>query len=248
MLNVIGVSKKFETKVVLDAVSLAFEEGRTHVIVGSSGSGKTTLLRVIMGLIACDAGRIELEDASPERCSQKQWASYFGYVPQEGGLFPHLTARDNVSLVARTLGWKEEQIAARIAELLPLVSLDESILEKFPRQLSGGQKQRVAIMRASFLNPRLLVFDEPLGALDPLIRSDLQREFREIFQRLKKTVILITHDLAEAAFFGDQVTLMHEGRVVQTGVFQDLLTAPANSFVTKFISAQRGLGLSGGTP
>ena len=164
---------------------------------------------------------------------------HIGYVPQDGGLFPHLTARDNVTLVANTLGWKNEKIDARIEELLQLTSLDRSLLSRFPKELSGGQRQRISLMRASFLDPAILILDEPLGALDPIIRNDVQNELKSIFNVMKKTVLMVTHDIDEARFFGHELTLLRDGHVVQTGPFEELRDRPAAPFGTKFIQAQR---------
>lgn len=162
-----------------------------------------------------------------------------GYVPQDGGLFPHLSARDNVAMVAQTLGWRREKIDARIDELQQLTSLEPSLLNRFPKELSGGQRQRVSLMRAAFLDPALLILDEPLGALDPIIRADVQNELKTIFNALRKTVLMVTHDIDEARFFGHELTLLRDGHVVQTGPFEELRDKPADPFVTRFIQAQR---------
>jgi len=164
-----------------------------------------------------------------------------GFVVQGGGLFPHLSARDNVTLLARHLGWAVERRDARVAELAELARLDRALLARHPAELSGGQCQRVALMRALMLDPDVLLLDEPLGALDPMIRSELQVDLRAAFATLGKTVVLVTHDLAEAAFFGGEVVLMNEGRVVQRGPLAQLVAAPADPFVTRFVQAQRSL-------
>ena len=166
-----------------------------------------------------------------------------GYVPQGGGLFPPLTVRDNVTIVARAQGWSENRINERMEELLSSLAVDRTLLERFPNEISGGQKQRVSILRATFLNPPLLLMDEPLGALDPLIRAALQAELKDIFLKLKKTVILVTHDIEEAAYLGDQIILMHQGKVVQSGTFADLNERPADPFVRRFLQAQRAQGI-----
>ena len=166
-----------------------------------------------------------------------------GYVVQGGGLFPHLTARENVALVARYLGWPPERIARRISELAALARLDEGALGRYPGQLSGGQAQRVGLVRALALDPEVLLLDEPLGALDPLTRADLQGDLRGVFQALGKTVVLVTHDLAEAAFFAGRLLLLRDGRVVQDGSLEELLRAPAEPFVTRFLRAHRSLAL-----
>jgi osmoprotectant transport system ATP-binding protein len=163
-----------------------------------------------------------------------------GYVIQDGGLFPHLTARGNVTLMARHLGRDRDTTAARVAELTDLTRFPSDGLDRYPHELSGGQRQRVGLMRALMLNPDALLLDEPLGALDPLLRADLQAELRDIFRRLDKTVVLVTHDLAETTFFADRVVLLRAGQVVQEGSPADLWHHPADAFVTQFVRAQRG--------
>jgi len=164
-------------------------------------------------------------------------------VIQEGGLFPHLTARRNVLLMARHLGRNESETRARLSELCGLTRFPENLLDRYPLELSGGQRQRVSLMRALMLSPELLLLDEPLGALDPLVRAALQKDLKEIFARLQQTALLVTHDLAEAAYLGDQIVLMNEGRIVQQGSIVDLRERPASNFVSEFINAQRGLAL-----
>jgi osmoprotectant transport system ATP-binding protein len=163
-----------------------------------------------------------------------------GYVVQDGGLFPHLTAGENAMLMARYLGWERRRLDDRLAELTKLTQFPADGLERYPVQLSGGQRQRVGLMRALFLDPDVLLFDEPLGALDPIIRLDLQEVLRSIFRSLGKTVVLVTHDLGEAAYFGDRIVLLRAGRIVQQGTLRDFVERPADPFVTQFINAQRG--------
>ena len=160
---------------------------------------------------------------------------------QEGGLFPHLTAEENVTLVARDQGWSKERIARRLGDLLELTQIQRSLLARYPVQLSGGQRQRVALMRALLLDPEVLLMDEPLAALDPMIRSDLQRELRQAFERLRKAVLFVTHDMAEAAYVGDEIAIMRAGVILQRGTLRDLTQSPADPFVTDFIRAQRPL-------
>jgi osmoprotectant transport system ATP-binding protein len=170
-----------------------------------------------------------------------------GYVVQDGGLFPHQTAAGNASLVARYLGWSRVRVAARMAELAGLVRLPADFLTRYPAQLSGGQRQRVGLMRALMLDPAVLLLDEPLGALDPLVRAELQADLRDVFRALGKTVVLVTHDLAEAAYFADDIVLLRDGRVVQRGRPAELVRAPAEPFVTQFIQAQRPAEFFAGT-
>ena len=160
---------------------------------------------------------------------------------QEGGLFPHLTARGNILLMARHLGKSETDLRERLSDLCQLTRFSENLLGRYPAELSGGQRQRVSLMRALMLSPELLLLDEPLGALDPLVRAALQKDLKEIFARLKQTALLVTHDLAEATYLGHEIVLMNEGRIVQQGSLADLRERPATDFVSEFINAQRSL-------
>ena len=161
---------------------------------------------------------------------------------QDGGLFPHLTARGSMSpLMARHLGWeKAARIHSRVTELAKLTRFPIDGLDRYPHQLSGGQRQRVGLMRALMLNPDALLLDEPLGALDPIVRADLQSELREIFKTLSKTVVMVTHDLGEAAYIANRIVLLQDGRIVQEGTLADFWHRPADPFVSRFVSAQRG--------
>ena len=162
-----------------------------------------------------------------------------GYVIQDGGLFPHLTAQENIELMARHLRWDSSRLASRLSELVGLTHFPPDALTRFPVQLSGGQRQRVSLMRALMLDPHVLLLDEPLGSLDPMVRSDLQAELKSIFDALKKTVVLVTHDMGEAGFFGNPILLLRDGRIVQQGTLAELVTMPADPFVTRFVNAQR---------
>jgi osmoprotectant transport system ATP-binding protein len=228
MIALRDVTKTFGGRVAVDHVSLVVEAGRTHVLLGSSGSGKSTILRLILGLLRPDSGEIVV-DAVPVR---------LGYVVQEGALFPHLTAARNVTLPARAEGWTEERQATRLAALAELVGLDRGLLDHYPAQLSGGQRQRVGLMRALMLDPPILLLDEPLAALDPIARAELQVQLARIFRELGKTVVLVTHDIREAFVFGSRITLLGGGRVVQQGTFAELSQRPTDPFVAEFLRAQ----------
>jgi osmoprotectant transport system ATP-binding protein len=241
MLALQNIIKTFEGKSVLTDVNLTVPKGATHALIGSSGSGKTTLLRITLGLIPFDKGYVKINDQALSSFSPIEWADRIGYVPQDGGLFPHMSAFENVSLIAKLRGWNKQKINIRVEELRKLVDLEPLILNQYPFEMSGGQQQRVAIMRAAMMEPDVMLLDEPMAALDPLIRRSLQQELKSIFQRLGKTVLLVTHDLGEAVFLAEQITLLHEGKVVQTGKYRDLLLHPAEPFVTAFINAQRTL-------
>lgn len=239
MFKLAGVTKSFGDKLVLHPTTIEFEQGKTSVLIGTSGCGKSTLLRLMIGLIEPDAGQVEFDGIPLSKENQEQVRHRIGYMIQDGGLFPHLTVRRNVTLLANYLGWEREKIEARLHELLELVHLEVDLLEKYPTQISGGQRQRVALMRALFLDPDVLLLDEPMGALDPIIRSNLQAELREIFRSLDKTVILVTHDIGEAAFLGDVIHVLQAGRILQTGTFAELVHQPQDPFVVEFINAQR---------
>jgi osmoprotectant transport system ATP-binding protein len=241
MLELQNISKTFDGRVALADVNLIVPKGVTHALIGSSGSGKTTLLRITLGLIPFEKGYVKINDQALLSFTQVEWANRIGYVPQDGGLFPHINGRNNVALIPKLRGWSSDKIDARLEELRKLVDLDPEILAHFPREMSGGQKQRVAIMRAAMMDPAVMLLDEPMAALDPLIRSSLQQELKSIFQRLGKTVLLVTHDLGEAVFLADEITLLHEGKIVQSGSYRDLLRQPASPFVSQFIKAQRTL-------
>jgi osmoprotectant transport system ATP-binding protein len=213
---------------------------RTTVLLGPSGCGKSTLLRLLVGLIHPDAGTVRFEGKEITPANVLEVRRRMGYVVQDGGLFPHLTARGNVALLARYLGWDGPRVEARLTELAALTRFPTDGLDRYPAQLSGGQRQRVSLMRALMLDPDVLLLDEPLGALDPIIRSDLQADLRHVFQTLAKTVVLVTHDLGEAGFLGDWIILLRAGRIVQQGTVVDLVQTPADEFVSRFINAQRG--------
>ncbi len=239
MLILSSVSKRYNDTVALAPTDLHIPTGKTAVLIGPSGCGKSTLLRLIVGLIQPNTGNITLGGTKLEPTNLLEMRQRMGYVIQEGGLFPHLTLRDNVTVMARYLRRDADWIEHRLGDLAQLVRLPLNLMSRFPAELSGGQRQRVSLMRALMLDPELLLLDEPLGALDPMIRYELQQELKSIFAKLGKTVVMVTHDIAEAAFFGHTLVLMREGRIVQTGPFKALARTPAESFVTQFINAQR---------
>lgn len=250
MLELRGVAKTYGPTLALRPTDLAVPRGRTTVLLGTSGCGKSTLLRLMLGLTWPDAGTVRLDGTPLTPANALGWRRRMGYVIQDGGLFPHLTARDNVTLMARYLKWGgPEKVEGRLRELAALTRFPPDALGRYPVQLSGGQRQRVGLMRALMLDPDVVLLDEPLGALDPIIRSELQADLRAIFQTLGKTVVLVTHDIGEAGFFGDRIVLLREGAVVQQGTLKELVQSPADPFVTRFINAQRSpLEALGGGP
>jgi osmoprotectant transport system ATP-binding protein len=243
MFTLRDVSKAFAGRTALGPLSLEVPAGRTTALIGLSGCGKSTLLRMLIGLVEPDAGAVEFAGEPVTPATARGVRLRVGYVIQDGGLFPHLTARENVTLMARHLSRDRAATAARVTELADLTHFPGDGLDRFPHQLSGGQRQRVGLMRALMLDPDALLLDEPLGALDPLIRADLQTELRDIFRSLGKTVVLVTHDLTEAAYFAERVVLLRDGQVVQEGTLADLWHRPADPFVTRFVQAQRGPGV-----
>jgi osmoprotectant transport system ATP-binding protein len=242
MLRLDGVAKSYGGVPVLHRTDLALPAGRTTVLIGPSGCGKSTLVRLMAGLIQPDSGVVTFDGVEMTPAAASKLRQRIGFVVQDGGLFPHLTARGNVTLLARHLGWKADRIRARLDELTELARFPPDRLDHYPVQMSGGQRQRVSLMRALMLDPPVLLLDEPLGALDPVIRSDLQADLRAAFQALHKTVVLVTHDLGEAGFLGDLLVLMQEGKIVQQDTFRNLMEKPADAFVTRFINAQRHPG------
>ena len=240
MIGFENVGKRFGETVAVHPLDLAVPKGRVTALIGPSGCGKSTLLRMAVGLLTPDTGRVTIgEDAVTPRSAQELRRG-IGYVIQDGGLFPHLTNRGNVALMARHLGREKAQIDARMAELAALARFPAEALDRFPNEVSGGQRQRVALMRALMLDPKVLLLDEPLGALDPLVRAGLQDDLKRIFGESGVTVLLVTHDMGEAALLADEIVLMREGRIVQRGPAQGFRDAPAEGFVTEFLNAQRG--------
>ena len=241
LVEVVEVAKKYGESVALQPTTLAINRAKTTVLIGPSGCGKSTLLRLIIGLLEPDQGTISFDGIAVNAETIADIRHRTGYVIQEGGLFPHLTAKDNVLLMGRHLGKSELDLEPRLSELCDLTRFRKDLLDRFPAELSGGQRQRVSLMRALMLSPELLLLDEPLGALDPLVRAGLQQDLKEIFARLQQTVLLVTHDLAEAAYLGNDIVLMDHGQIVQRGSINDLRQQPVNQFVTEFINAQRSV-------
>ena len=244
LVKLVDVSKRYADVTALHTTNLSIERGKTTVLIGPSGCGKSTLLRLIIRLIEPDSGLIDFNGAPITAETIDGLRRRIGYVIQEGGLFPHLNARANIILMARHIGKSEDEMQNKLAELCVLTRFPGNLLARYPVELSGGQRQRVGLMRALMLSPELLLLDEPLGALDPLVRASLQRDLKQIFTQLQQTVLFVTHDLAEAVYFGDEIVLMNDGRVVQKGTMRNLREKPADPFVSEFINAQRGVTLT----
>jgi osmoprotectant transport system ATP-binding protein len=239
MIRLEHVSKRYGEVTALARLSHAFRPGQTTVLLGPSGCGKSTLLRLCLGMTPSDTGRILFGETPLTRQSVTSIRHRVGYVIQDGGLFPHLTVLENAALLPRHLGWSRSKTRARAAELAEMAQLESDHLDRYPLELSGGQRQRVGLVRALMTDPEVLLLDEPLGALDPLIRSALQWDLIGMFRELGKTVIMVTHDIGEAGLFADEILLMKSGGVVQRGTLRDLVRRPADEFVQAFVNAQR---------
>jgi osmoprotectant transport system ATP-binding protein len=226
----------------LSHLNLKVDAGEVCVLVGPSGSGKTTAMRLINRMIPLSGGDILIGDRSVLRRDPVRLRREIGYVIQQIGLFPHLSVNENIATVPRLLGWDHTRVTARVGELLELIGLQPEIGKRFPAQLSGGQRQRVGVARALAGDPPLLLMDEPFGAIDPINRSRLQDEFLRLQQRLRKTVVFVTHDIDEAIKLGDRIAILREGgTLAQYDTPAEILTQPADEFVAEFVGTDRAL-------
>ena len=224
--------------IAVDDVSLTIEEGETVCLIGTSGSGKTTTMKMINRMVEPSAGRVLVGGEDVLGLDPIRLRRRLGYVIQKGGLFPHMTVARNIGLLPELEGWEADRIATRVDALLAMVNLEVSLRDRYPRALSGGQRQRVGVARALALDPEILLMDEPFGALDPITRAQLHLEFQQLQRTVGKTVVLVTHDMAEAFMLGDRVALMDEGRLIQIGDEADFRQRPASDFVAAFVGAQ----------
>jgi osmoprotectant transport system ATP-binding protein len=240
-----GVTKRYpgQAKPAVDGITLEIPAGKVVMFVGPSGCGKTTTLKMINRLIEPTEGRIVMGDEDVTAIDGDELRRRIGYVIQAGGLFPHMSVAANVGMVPKMLGWSKERIAARVDELLELVSLDPATYrDRFPRELSGGQQQRVGVARALAADPPVLLMDEPFGAVDPITRQRLQDELIRIQEEVQKTMVIVTHDFDEAVKLGDWIVVFEEGaRIVQYDTPERILAEPANEFVENFIGSGAGL-------
>ena len=226
----------------VDDLSLLVPEGTTVALIGPSGCGKTTTMRMINRLIDTTEGKIIVNGEDVTRIDPVELRRHIGYVIQQVGLFPHMTIAQNIAAVPKLLGWDDKRIKARTEEMLDLVGLDAAeMLKRYPRQLSGGQRQRIGVARALAADPPVLLMDEPFGAIDPIARARLQAEFRQILQRVRKTVVLVTHDLDEAIRLGDRIAIMKSGKIVQYDTPDAILSKPADQFVEDFVGIDRAI-------
>lgn len=237
MITIDRISKNFGMTNVLSDLSFEIPGGSTTALLGLSGSGKTTLLKLICGLHFPNSGQISINGEALQTGNLTHLRKKMGYVIQDGGLFPHLTAFANLAIVGKEAGFSRSDIEKRVQELAELTKISSAILSRYPREISGGQKQRIGIMRALFLDPPILLLDEPFGALDPITRSQLQTDLKEIFLKMRKTVLLVTHDLFEAGFLADRILLLNHGQIAQAGTLRELMDKPANDFVKLFVNS-----------
>lgn len=240
MVSLNQVSKKFHYYKAVDDVSFTVEEGETLVLLGTSGCGKTTTLKMINRLLQPDAGEISIHGLSAGDTSLAVLRRQIGYVMQQHGLFPHYTIVQNIGVVPSLLGWPPEKVKQRSLELMEKLHLPPAQLaDKYPQQLSGGQQQRVGLARALAAQPPLLLMDEPFGSLDPVTRLHVRRDFFDLEEAGRKTIIMVTHDMEEAFELGDRICLMNQGRIEQLGTPADLLFRPASDFVKQFFDIRR---------
>jgi len=236
MITLKALTKRYGQTTALSPTDLEIPKGKVTVLIGPSGCGKSTLIRLLLHLIEPTSGEVVIDGQTVGDSNVQEIRRKVGYVIQDGGLFPHLTARENVTLMGNHLGRPVD-----VAKLAELVRFPSDGLDRYPIELSGGQRQRVGLMRALALDPSILLLDEPLGALDPLVRAALQTDLKEIFERLQKTVVLVTHDMGEAAYLGDRIVLLRDGKIVQQGALKEFQEKPSEAFVTEFLNAQRAV-------
>ena len=243
MIRLEGITKRFgAAKPSVDDVTIEMPEGTTTALIGPSGCGKTTTMRMINRMIEPSAGRIFIEGQDVTGLDAVTLRRRIGYVIQQIGLFPHMTVAENIATVPRLLGWTKARTEERIDELLTLVGLEpERFRSMMPHRLSGGQRQRVGVARALAADPPVMLMDEPFGAIDPIARERLQDEFKDILKRVRKTIVMVTHDLDEAMKMGDRVAIMRDGRLIQYATPDEILAAPADSFVEAFVGPDRAL-------
>jgi osmoprotectant transport system ATP-binding protein len=236
MIEFRNVSKSFGTVVSVAGINLTVERGELLVLLGGSGSGKTTCLKMVNRLIEPDAGDVIVAGRNVRSMAPHLLRRSIGYCFQRIGLFPHMTVGQNIGITPTLLGWPKSRIASRVAELLELVALPAAeYRDRLPGQLSGGQQQRVGVARALAAQPDVVLFDEPFGALDPLTRDRLQHSLGEIRRQVQMTAIFVTHDMVEALLLADRIAVMHNGKLLQVGTPQALLSAPANDYVAQLL-------------
>jgi osmoprotectant transport system ATP-binding protein len=242
MITVQEISKSYDggTSFAVRNISFDVNEGELLALVGESGCGKTTTLKMINSLIEPSSGKIVVADEDTSMTDPIILRRKIGYVFQEIGLFPHMTVAENIAVVPRLLGWARDKIKNRIHELLQLLGLSPSVFaNKFPAELSGGQRQRVGVARALAAGQKILLMDEPFGALDPITRANIQEEFSSLRTRLGLTIVMVTHDMAEALILSDRIAVMQAGEIVSTGSPYEMLSNPGHPYAEKLLDAPR---------
>jgi len=239
MIRAENLIRKFGTSVAVNDISFEVKDGENLILLGTSGCGKTTTLRMINRLTEPDSGTVFIDGIDIRTRQTEELRRGIGYVLQNHGLFPHYTVAENIAIVPRLLKWNSTDIRKRADELFNKLNLDPALADKYPAALSGGQQQRVGLARSLMVNPPVLLMDEPFGALDNLTRISIRKEFRALDELVKKTVIMVTHDVQEAFEMGDRICLMDKGEIKQIGTPEELLFHPANDFVADFFKEQR---------
>lgn len=234
-----GIEKRYGAQAALAGVSLAVEAGEFTALVGGSGSGKTTLLKTINRLVAPDAGEVLIDGAPADAAPPHVLRRKIGYVFQEIGLFPHLSVGENIAITPKLLGWEGARVAARVETLLDLVALPRAVAARAPAELSGGQRQRVGVARALAAEPKIVLMDEPFGALDPLTRDQLGTDYRALHDRLGLTTVMVTHDMAEAVLLADRIVVLSAGRILADGKPAELLASAADPEVRALLEAPK---------
>jgi len=241
MIELINVTKKFGNKIAVNNFSMHIEKGSLTIFIGPSGCGKTTTLRMINRLTPFDKGNIVVNGTSINDIDPVELRRKMGYVIQEIGLFPHFTVFENIAIVPRLLKWDQKKIEHRVEEIIELVTLDQSFVQKYPLELSGGERQRVGLARALAAEPEILLMDEPFGAIDPINRLKLQDSFLEIQEEIKKTIVFVTHDINEAIKLGDKIAIIDKGNLIQYDNVSQILSNPANEFVENLLGQDRNI-------
>jgi osmoprotectant transport system ATP-binding protein len=236
-----NVTKKFEKQIAVKSLNLEIPDGEITMLIGPSGCGKTTTLRMINRLIESTEGNILINGSSIHDLDPVELRRSIGYVIQEIGLFPHMNVFDNIAMVPRLRKWSEKKIKPRVEELLHMVTLNTSYMYKYPLQLSGGERQRVGLARALAADPEILLMDEPFGAIDPINRARLHDSFLEIQDKIKKTIVFVTHDINEAIKLGDRIAIMNNGELIQFDNVRNILYNPENEFVEKLLGHDRNI-------
>lgn len=226
-------------KVAVENINLRIERGEFVCFIGTSGGGKTTTLRMINGMLIPTGGDITVDGKNIHDIDPIELRRSIGYVIQNIGLMPHMTIRDNITLVPKLLKWPKEKRDARAKELIKMVELPEEFLDRYPSELSGGQQQRIGVIRALAADQQIILMDEPFGALDPLTREALQRLVKRLQQQMGRTIIMVTHDMDEAIRLADRIVIMDQGHIIQNASPDDVLTHPANEFVANLIGPER---------